>query len=135
VTSRLGKGKQQNIFLRCRDACHYGANPDPDPDPKIRTSAKWIRIQLLSSVTLKGQCHEIFDFWFFHESVSPKPPSILLGPFRIFLKICGDTVFAAQGAPPGGKWKKSSIIMTPLATGINDTGSKFATDTGGNTSG
>jgi hypothetical protein len=20
---------------------------------------------------LKGQCHEIFDFWFFHESVSP----------------------------------------------------------------
>jgi hypothetical protein len=22
---------------------------------------------------IKGQCHEIFDFWFFHESVSPSP--------------------------------------------------------------
>jgi hypothetical protein len=30
---------------------------------------------------LKGQCHEIFDFWFFHESVSPKPLIIPLGPF------------------------------------------------------
>ncbi len=29
---------------------------------------------------LKGQCHEIFDF--FHESVSPKPLSMSLGPFR-----------------------------------------------------
>ncbi len=26
---------------------------------------------------LKDQCHEIFDFWFFHESISPKPLSIL----------------------------------------------------------
>jgi hypothetical protein len=26
-------------------------------------------------LTLKGQCHEIFDFCFFHESVSPKPLS------------------------------------------------------------
>jgi hypothetical protein len=25
---------------------------------------------------LKGQCHEIFDLWFFYESVSPKPLSI-----------------------------------------------------------
>ncbi len=28
----------------------------------------------------KGQCHEIFDFWFFHESVSSKPPSIPIRP-------------------------------------------------------
>jgi hypothetical protein len=40
--------------------------------------------------TLKGQCHEIFCFWFFYESVSPKPLSIPLGPFRIFSKIRGD---------------------------------------------
>jgi hypothetical protein len=33
---------------------------------------------------LKEQCHEIFDFGFFHESVSPKPLSIQLGPFQIF---------------------------------------------------
>ncbi len=30
---------------------------------------------------LKGQCHEIFCFWFFYESVSPQPQSIPLGPF------------------------------------------------------
>jgi hypothetical protein len=28
---------------------------------------------------LKGQCHEIFDFRFFHESVSPKSLSIPKG--------------------------------------------------------
>jgi hypothetical protein len=53
---------------------------------------------------------------FFHESVSPKPLSIPLGPFRIFSKIRGD------------------IRSSRLTTGINDTGSKFATgvnDTGG----
>ncbi len=31
-----------------------------------------------------------FDFWFFHESISPKPLSIPLGSFRIFSKILGD---------------------------------------------
>jgi hypothetical protein len=35
---------------------------------------------------LKGQCHEIFCFWFFYESVSPQPQSVPLGPFRIFFK-------------------------------------------------
>jgi hypothetical protein len=40
---------------------------------------------------LKGQFHEIVDFNFFHELVSPKPLSIQLGPFRIFFyKIRGD---------------------------------------------
>jgi hypothetical protein len=39
---------------------------------------------------LKGQCQEIFCFWFFHESVSPQPKSIPLRPFQIFSKICGD---------------------------------------------
>ncbi len=41
-------------------------------------------------IDLKGQCHEIFDFWFFHESVSPKPLSIPLWPCRICSKIRGD---------------------------------------------
>ncbi len=40
--------------------------------------------------SLKGVWHEIFDFRFFHESVSPKPPSVPLGPFWIFSKILGD---------------------------------------------
>ncbi len=58
---------------------------------------------------LKGQCHEIFCFWFFYESVSPHPQSILFGPFRIFSKIRGD------------------IRKSRFTTGINDTGGKFAT--------
>jgi hypothetical protein len=52
---------------------------------------------------------------FFHESVPPKPLSILLGPFLIFLA----DIFAAQGAPlmsltPVANIKKSSIIKVLL---------------------
>jgi hypothetical protein len=61
--------------------------------------------------SLKGQCHEIFCFRFFHESPSPKPLIITLGSFRIFSKIRGDI-------------RKSKCTF---ATGINDTGGKFAT--------
>ncbi len=43
---------------------------------------------------------------FFHESVSPQPQSILLGPFRIFSKIRGD------------------IRSSMLTTGVVDTGGK-----------
>jgi hypothetical protein len=58
---------------------------------------------------LKGQCHEIFASGFFHESVSPMPLSIPLGPIRIFSRIRGD------------------IRSSRLTTGINDTGGEFAT--------
>ncbi len=58
---------------------------------------------------LKGQCHEIFDFWFFHESVSPQPLSIPLESFRIFLKIRG--------------YIRSSRCITSVV----DIGGKFAT--------
>ncbi len=67
-------------------------------------------------VSLKGQCHEIFSFWFYHESVYPQPQSIPLGPFQIFSKIRGD------------------IRKSRCTTGINDTGGKIAAginDTGG----
>ncbi len=61
---------------------------------------------------LKGRCHKIFAFRFFHAPVSPKPLSIQLGLFRIWLKIrrdirssrCTTGVFDT-----GGMWKKSSI--------------------------
>ncbi len=36
---------------------------------------------------LKGVWHEIFDFRFFHLSLSPGPPSIPLGPFEFFRKF------------------------------------------------
>ncbi len=60
---------------------------------------------------LKGQCHEIFDFCFFHESVSPKPLSIPTEPFRIFSKICWairSSRCSTGVADTGGKWQKSS---------------------------
>jgi hypothetical protein len=47
-------------------------------------------ISVRATVPLQGQCHEIFDFRFFHESLSPKPLNIPLGSFRSFLKICLD---------------------------------------------
>ena len=48
---------------------------------------------------------------FFHESVSPKPLSIPLGQFWIFLKTCGDIRSSrCTTINTGGKWKKSSII-------------------------
>jgi hypothetical protein len=68
---------------------------------------------------LKGQCYEIFCFWFFHESFSPQPQSIPLGPFQILSKIRGDIRKSrcTTGINNTGK----------IASGINDTGGKFAT--------
>ncbi len=49
----------------------------------------------------------------FHESVSPKPRSIPVGPFRFFSKIC-EVIRSSRCTTAvfdtGGKWKKSSII-------------------------
>jgi hypothetical protein len=58
----------------------------------------------LTLYVLKGHVTRLFASGFFHESVSPKPLSIPLGPFRIFSKIRGD------------------IRSSRLTTGINDTG-------------
>jgi hypothetical protein len=37
-----------------------------------------------------GQCHEILVSGFSHETISPQPQSIPLGPFQIFLIIRGE---------------------------------------------
>jgi hypothetical protein len=58
-------------------------------------------IGIVCMLLLKGQCHEIFFFWFFHGSVSPKP---LIIPIR--RDICR---FATGVVDTGGKWKKFSI--------------------------
>jgi hypothetical protein len=58
---------------------------------------------------LQRQCHEILNFCFFHESVSPKPQSIPSGPFRFFSKIGYD------------------IRSSRCTTGVVDTSGKFAT--------
>jgi hypothetical protein len=60
-----------------------------------------------AAIVLKGQCHEIFDFWFFHESVSPRPLSIPIGPFRIFRKLA--EIFTVQSASP--------VLLTLVANG------------------
>jgi hypothetical protein len=54
-------------------------NSDSAPDPILELQ-----------MDLKEQCHEICDFRFFYESVSSKPLTIPLGPFRIFSKFHGD---------------------------------------------
>jgi hypothetical protein len=68
---------------------------------------------------LKGVWHEIFDFkFFFHESVSPRLPSIPLELFWIFLKILGDIcelMFITGVKDTGDK----------LFSGVNNTGEKF----------
>jgi hypothetical protein len=83
-------------------------NPDPT------------RIRLFSAVTLKGQCHEIFCFWFFYESVSPQPQSIPFGPLHIFLKIRG---YIRKSRCTTG----INNTGCKIDAGINDTGGKFAT--------
>jgi len=58
---------------------------------------------------LNGQGQEIFSSVFLHESVSPNPLTIPLGPLRIFLNICGDIYSARSRWHRCGKWKKSLI--------------------------
>ncbi len=71
------------------------------------SKVKQMPFVLLSLTLLKGQCHEIFCFWFFSWISFPHPQSIPLGPFQIFLKIRGD------------------IRKSRCTTSINDTDGKF----------
>ena len=101
---------------------------NPDQDQGFYDKENLVEIKTVIYVFLKGQCHEIFCYWFFfHESVSPQPQSIPCRPFRIFSKIRGDIRESRCTTginDTGGK----------IAAGINDAGGKFATgisDTGG----
>ncbi len=77
--------------------------------------------RILFSASLKGQCHEIFHFWFYSWISFPPAPEYLLRTvsnfFRKFLVI-----FASQGASP--------VSTTPAANfatsfaGVVDTGGK-----------
>ncbi len=67
---------------------------------------------------LKGVWHEVSTSGFFHESVSPRPPSISLEPFWIFSKIRRDIrelMFITGVNDTGDK----------LFSGVNDIGEKF----------
>ena len=39
---------------------------------------------------LKGQCHKIFEYWFFHQIAPPGPIRGTLRRFRFFPKMRGD---------------------------------------------
>ncbi len=69
---------------------------------KVQRNDSQVCIKLRDSVT------RFSSSGFFHESVSPKPLRIPLGPFQIFSKIRGD--FRSSRFSTGGKYKKSSII-------------------------
>ncbi len=83
---------------------------------------------------LKGQCHEIFEFWFFSWLSFPQAPeyTLPLGPFRIFSAAWYWSHFCHQC-----QWRRRQICRRyhwhraccKIATGINntsETGSKFA---------
>jgi hypothetical protein len=99
-------------------------------EKKLYVYFVWISLSIFKRNTLKGQCHEIFSFRFFHESSSSKPLKITLGTFQIFWRKFVH-IFASQGAPP-----VSTIAnLAASTTGVVDTGGKFATsvkDTRGN---
>ncbi len=69
-----------------------------------------------------GQCHEIFDFRFFYESVSPKPLSILLGPFRFEFSTTPPAKFAAgvvdTGRAPSLAFSKKIDVTLMKLSGL-----------------
>ncbi len=91
---------------------------------------------------LKGQCHEIFCFWFPFMNQFPLSPWVYYsGRFEFFRKF--SEIFADQGWPPVSTTPAAnfatsftSVVDTggKFATGVNDAGGQFATcvkDTGG----
>jgi hypothetical protein len=58
--------------------------------------------------TLKGQCHEIFCFWFFFMNQFPPSSRVFhLDRFKFFRKFA--EIFASQGAPPVPTLKSSPV--------------------------
>ncbi len=66
-----------------------------------------------------------FASGFFHESVSSRPLSILLGPFRFFSKIHGDIGTSRLTTCINDTSGKFATGVNHTATGINDIGGKF----------
>ncbi len=93
--------------MRKKELC-YRYNPQCASFRKNYLFSLFIRMQ----VDLMGVWHEILDFSFFHESVYPGYLSFPFGPFRLFMKICGDIrnfVFTTVSCDTGYK----------LFTGVN----------------
>jgi hypothetical protein len=55
----------------------------------INVMACYLVVSKLPSgvAVLKGQCHEIFDLWFFRQSITPRPQMNTLKYFRVLFQI------------------------------------------------
>jgi hypothetical protein len=51
---------------------------------------------------LKGQCHEIFDPRFFHQTIPPRALIHVLKPFRMWLRIRRENLFQIAKIGSGG---------------------------------
>jgi hypothetical protein len=86
---------------------------------KIISSVKRNILQILerkATSFLKGQCHEIFRFWFFSWLSFPHAPDYTIRAVSIFFWKFTE-IFAAQGLPP--------VLLTPVANGKNLQSEKF----------
>ncbi len=92
---------------------------------------------------VSGQCHEIFDFWFFSWISFPQAPEYTKRAVSNFFKKFAE-IFAAQGTPPVLLTPVENLppvsttlakLMAKFAAGVVDINGKFATsvvDTGDN---
>jgi hypothetical protein len=73
------------LFFNCdKSVCKYGVQ---------------YNVRLFATVLnsrLKGQCYEIFDLWFFHQSTPPRALTHRLKPFHIWLHIRRDNHFKSR---------------------------------------
>ncbi len=87
ASKRLSQSQCRDVDCRTPPACNSGISISSQHN--YLTSTLPPSFQLLHCVIsnhLKGVWQEIFNFKFFHGSVSPGPLSISLGPFQIFFK-------------------------------------------------
>jgi hypothetical protein len=101
----------QDLWIRLKDKCAWKADWMPD-EGSVLDGVLHRRVTEKRTQVLKGTVPRDFRLLFFyHESVSPKPLRIPIGPFRIFSKIRGDirsSRCTTGVADTGGKWQKSS---------------------------
>ncbi len=86
-------------------------NESPPRDPKIAYKGS-----KNAAKAVKGQCHEIFYFWFFSWISFPQTAEYTIRAVSNFLENSRE-IFAAQGAPP--------VSLTPVVNGKNFQSEKF----------
>ncbi len=95
----------------------------------LRSVAETWQLDNYSSGALKGQCHEIFCFWFFSWISFPQAPEYTIRAVSNFFRKFAE-IFSDHGWPPAANFATSftSVADTggKFATGVNDAGGKFA---------